>query len=335
MKKYKILREVEVRDIIYEDIDEIINLIKEIYENEYPGKEFYERAIISSYIKDNIDNNNVFWKGGFYKGKLIAQMLSVIKHGVAFLKLTMVNQKYKGIGVMTLISFHMEQVLNNLNESDLKCIYAFVSSKNTPILKILINHNFVKLGTTPMHDKNKSFIIFGRVSYDFKWKLITPYIAFCKYLYKTIKENGLKRLIVAQPIFLPMTPTQKMYKIKIEKIEDRFPYEILIRTENFVMNKGGICAQLYENEYHKSWYDFRFINDIPLDLKYQIIKKIVNDFYYTDEINSLSFVIDINDRQLQSLLLNLNIRYYGFLPFYLNGKDAILMGITKIHKLNK
>ena len=333
MKKSKILRQVEIRDITYENLDDIINLIKEIYEDDYPEKEFYDNKIINSYIKDNIDKNNVYWKGAFYKGKLIGQMLSVVKHGVAFLKLAIVSQKFRGMGVMTLVSFHMEQILKNLNESDLKCIYAFVSSKNIPLLKILTNHNFIKLGTTPNHDKNKSSILFGRVSYDFKWKLITPHIGLSQSLYKKIKETGLKRLIVAQPLLLPTIPTPKMYKIKIEKIKDRFPYEILIRSENFIMNNEGICAHLYENEYNKSWYDFRFIYDIPLDLKYQIIKKIVNDFYNTDEINSLSFAIDVNDKQLQNLMLNLNIRYYGFLPFYLNGKDGVLMGITKIQKL--
>ena len=91
-----------------------------------------------------------------------------------------------------------------------------------------------------------------------------------------------------------------------------------------------MCAKITENTFLKSWHDFRFLNNLPYTIKIQILNFIIELFENSREINSLSLIIDAKDYEIQNFLLKSGLKYFGFLPYYLEGKHAILMGKSKI-----
>jgi RimJ/RimL family protein N-acetyltransferase len=329
MNNKKNVKNIEVRDLNYEDVPKVINLIKKIYGKEYHEKEFYEPIVIHSIIKDSKEKkrDKVYWKGGFLGNTLIGQMLFIIRNGAGFLECTMVDDEFKGKRVITRISLEMVKILEEMKDTDVKCIYAFVHHKNVPIIKILNNFGFYYYGTIPAHENGEYLLVYGRIVYDFKWKMINPHIKLCPELFKIIKRAKLKRLISALETPGLLLPHQKIKDIKITRLSNSYPYKLIISTED-----GTTLAELLENKFQKSWYDFRINKNLTLDIKKQIIKKIIQIFQNHMGINSLSFIIEIDDKMTQSLLLNLGAKLYAILPFYFEKNDMILMGFSKIEE---
>lgn len=329
MKKYKFLKEVEIRPFSHKDSNDILNLITDEYRLNYPEKEFYEQNVINKYIEASHNTEKVRWKGAFHKGKLIGQMMGITIHGSSFLKLAMVRREYRRMDVMKLLASNMENLINTFNKSEFGCIYAFVEKNSMSMQNFISNFQFIKLGTTPTWKIDNYFFIFGRIAFDFKWKLIRPNLRLSVPIYKNIVSSGLKR-IISTGVSIPSKSLEKeLDEIYLIRKEDGIPTKIIISSKKKAI-QAEIYAEMYENIYQKSWYDFRFVKNISMRMKEKIINRILKEFQGTDHINSLSIAIDANDMWGQDLMLKYKMEYFAFLPSYLEGKDALLLGKSKI-----
>ena len=326
--KIQFLKRVEIKDISYEDLDQILLLITEEYGNNYQEQEFYHENIIKNYIKKSLNNEGVHWKGAFYEGNLVGQLISEINHGIAYLKLAIVKRQFKRMGVMKLLSYYIERVCHEHTESDFKCVYALISNENIEMQKHIVKYNYVRLGTTPSWELNKFFYIFGIIVYDHRWKLCVPNPKVYVEIFNTVKNNMLNRFISINPSFSNVKSQTHDYEIdsiRFEQLSNFFPQKIGILS-----SKNEFVAEISENEYQKSWYDLLLTKEFNYRTKELIVKKILDKFEHNENINTLSIPININDQRLQNLLLIYKMKYFAYLPFYLNGLDAILMGKTKI-----
>ncbi len=330
MRKLTVLKSIQIKDASYEYIDDIISLIRDIYGDKYPEKEFYDKKVIYDYITESFRRDKICWKCAFLNGEMIGQLLAVIRHNIGYIKLTMVKKEYRKFGILTLITFYMLQLLKDLNDNDLKYIYAFISNKNTSAIRFIPHYEFSRLGAVPAWECDNYYIPFGRMVYDKKWKLISPHIKLCPEIFQTLKNAGLKRYISIQLdtsfSFNKSNNTNIEYKEKAGKN----PHKISVIDMSNGNAEGEIYAQFYENKYQKSWYDVHFINDCSFAIKTEIIRDILKKFEEKKDINSLSFSISINDRAAQKFLLDLGLIYYAYLPFYRNDTDMLLMGKSKI-----
>ena len=326
------LKKVEIKDIRHEHIDEILSLIRNNYGNEYPDAEFYNQISLKKYITHSINRttHKIYWRGAFFQNKLIAQILFIPKHGTGFLNLTMVHNDYQDMGVLSLLGSKMMKVQYDLKISDMRCTYAIVNNTNIPMIQILKKFKFVRLGTLPAYNHNKFLLIYGRVFKDFNWKMIKPYLYLSPEIYKKIKKAKLKRIISTDSA--PILSSKKIEKnIHIERIKRLSNNKIL-----FYFYPGDKCAELIENCNQKSWYDVRLITEkLNFNEKKQIFEKIIDEFNTSVNVNSISFTIDINDRESQRILLSNKMRLYAYLPYYYYEKDMLLIGYSKIEEGGK
>lgn len=325
--KYKFLKSVQIRDITFENSDDILNLIKEKFGDNYHDKKFYDENIIQHYTQKAPLKDNIFWKGAFLQNKLVGQAMLEISHGVGFIKLTMISNDYRHSGILTLLSYHLMSEISRLTSEELRYIYAFVANTNNHVLDFIEKYGFCKLGMVPAWDKNERFIIYGRISRNMKdqWRLVDIYMDLYDPIIKIIKSLNLKRYIQTRSKLYFELNKEASYRIDFFKNCDLFPFEIQIKEPNF----REPVAFIFENKFQKSWFDFYFNIEIPYELKFNVINEVLNKFNESNYLNSLSLSVDVNDYILQKFLLDLGFKFYAYLPFFFK-VDKILMGKSKI-----
>lgn len=326
LSKIKFLKEIEIRDICFDNLNDVTSLITEEYGDKYPEQEFYQRDVIKTFIKRSLNKEGVYWKCAFYQGRLIGQIICEIKHNTAFLRLATVCQKYRRMGVMKLLSYYIERVAHLHNESDFKCVYAFISNENYQMQKHIVRYNYVRLGITPPWNSCNYFHIFGIIVYDYKWRLCTPHPKLYMDIFNTVKSGNINRFISINPSSMNDPPLKQveLNEVELKRLKSEFPQKIGVFSTNH-----ELLAELSENKFQKSWYDLFYKKDLSIQIKERIVKKILREFNSNENVYSLSLVVDINDQKQQAMLLNSKLSYMAYLPFYLNGKDVILMGKSK------
>jgi len=322
--KKEILKELEIKKISFENTNDVINLIREIYGSKYLEKEFYNSNVIEYYIRLINYEKGLAWKGIFLKNKLIAQMAAIIENNHVILKLTMIKQEYRNMGLMILLSTSMIKEIDNFRETDFRSIFAFIDPTNLPILKILNKFKFIKVGTVPPYDIGNNFEIYCMVAFDSPPLTITPHFEILKKIKKIIDHLQFRRYIMENKSLSRIFVNNFNYNIIIKQNNTVFPIKYSIFIDNIK------CGEYFENSYTYSWYDFKFTKDLSLELKDIILRKMVDRFLDSLNITSFSIIVDINDASLQEILLDLKFNFYAFLPFYLKSNDAILMGTSKI-----
>ena len=250
-----------------------------------------------------------------------------ISHGVGFIKLTMISDKYKHSGILTLISYHLMNEITQLSSENLRYIYAFVASNNYQVLKFIEKYGFRKFGTVPSWDRDESFVIYGRIARNMKdqWKLIEICMDLYAPIIYTMRQTKLKRYIQISSKSYYDFKENIDYKIDFLLNSDVFPHEIIITVDN----DQKPIAIVYENKFQKSWFDFHFKKEISYDLKFYVVKELLKKFHKADDINSLSLSVNVNDHVLHKFLLDVGLKYYAYLPFFFI-EDKILMGVSKI-----
>ncbi|MFX1314085.1 MAG: GNAT family N-acetyltransferase, partial [Promethearchaeota archaeon] len=259
----------------------------------------------------------------------IGQMLFTIDHNAGYLKVTMVDPEFQEQGIATQIGFEMLKVEKLMNALIFKCVYAIINEGNVPIIKVLKNFNFKFLGRIPPYEHNKGLIIFGLIRYDYSWKMIKPHLKLCHTVYNIIKSISLKRIISASN-----------FNINSHSIEN---YDLeLIRSDvgnhekkifQIRTIKGENIAEIIENQYQNSWYDFSFLrNNLSLTDKKKVLDRILQEYSFKKNIHSISFPIPINDVYSQKILIDSGAKFYAYLPFYYRDYDSILLGFSKFKK---
>ncbi len=317
--------QITIRNLDKEDADRILNLIKKVYGNSYFEKEYYDIDFIQNTLKEKY----TYWKGAFLNGKLIGQMLFSLKHNAGYLKVTMVDPDFQWRGIITQIGMEMIKLKKVMNSSILKCVYAIINEHNIPIINVLKRFNFKLLGRIPNHDNNKGLKIFGLIQYDFNWKIIKPHVKLSPLVYNSIHTAKIKRIIAtsnsnkAAQIF-------KIDDIWITRFKENHKGSVLIQI---CVNDGEKIAELTENQYQKCWYDFLFLKDnINLISKKKVIELILHEYSHNNNINSISFPLQVDDIISQNILIDLGAKYYAYLPFYYRDYDSILLGFSKTDK---
>ncbi|MFX1363840.1 MAG: GNAT family N-acetyltransferase [Promethearchaeota archaeon] len=315
-----------IRDLVPEDARQIVNLIKKVY-----GKLYFEREYYNiEFIHHKLREKHTYWKGAFLNGTLVGQMLFTLSHNTGYIKVTMVDPEFRVLGIITQIGVEMMKIEEIMNSRILKCVYAIINMGNEPIVKLLDKFNFKYLGQIPFHDNNKGLIIFGRIFYDFYWKMIKPNLKLSPLIYHSLQTAGVKRIISATNLN------------KNSKVIKNFDIEITRSDKNYIgikkiliyLKNGKIIAEITENQYQKCWYDFKFhINNINLTNKKKVFDLILLEYLNNKKVNSVSFPIPVDDKLSQNALLNLGAKYYAYLPFYYRDYDSVLLGFSKIERM--
>ncbi|MBN1801535.1 MAG: hypothetical protein JW891_08520 [Candidatus Lokiarchaeota archaeon] len=299
----------------------MIKLIYEIYDLNYFEDQFYDINVIKCYIK-KIRNMGGAWKGAFFKGNLIGQMLAVIENQMVILKLTMLKQEFRKFGIMTLLSISMIDEIKNYKDTDFHSIFAFIDSHNSSIIEILRKFKFIEVGTIPFYNNETKILIFSKVVFDNKLILITPHLFFIDEIKASLEKLGLKRIVIRRTFNYPYNSNILVKNIKIEKNSNKNPTKYFLIVDNIVV------AEFLENKQQNSWYNFNFNGILSYKIKYSILKEILSFFNKSPEVKSISLIVNINDVDLQDLMIRFDIKYLGYLPYY--GKnDGILFGISK------
>ena len=322
-----------IKDIGIEHIQQILVLLKNVYGENYPELEFYNPKFLKKFIVQSIDKNNykIHWKGAFYQDKLIGQMIYVTKHGTTFLISTMVHKDYHNSGVITLIGNEMVKIPDTVDISNMRTTYAIVNKRNLKMIQVLKNFKFTEFGTIPKHDSKESLILFGRIFKDFHWKIIKPHINLSPEIYRKIKKATIKRLISSQPPSIISLKENNNNNNNIEFIKNKDKRFSKNKILVFINGKDK-CAEIIEPKDQKSWYDVRFTNNIlDFNERKQIIKKIIEGFIKKEMIKSLSFIIEVNDRDSQEILLRYKAKLYAYLPYYYYEYDMLLLGFSKLN----
>ena len=110
-----------------ENTDDVINLTREIHNEHYADKEFYDKYVVEYYIKKINYYKGGAWKGVFFKDQLIAQMLASIENHSVILKLTMIKEEFRNLGIMKFLSVSMIKEIDEYKETDFRTIFAFVN----------------------------------------------------------------------------------------------------------------------------------------------------------------------------------------------------------------
>ncbi|MFX1374427.1 MAG: GNAT family N-acetyltransferase [Promethearchaeota archaeon] len=319
------LKNIYIRNLIKDDTEKIVDLIKRVYGKFY----FEERYYDTDFIQKKLNEKYTYWKGAFLNDKLIGQMIFTLSHDAGYLKMTMVDPEFQGRKIISQIGLEMMKVKKKMNSSIFKCAYAIITEKNIPMIKILKNFKFKHLGQVPYHENNKGLIIFGRVLYDLNWKIIRPHLKLGSSIYKSIQSAGIKRIMSASNL-----NDNSYFHIsnKIEILRSKVKYDGTNIVQ--ICNKNGeYFAEFIEDQYQKCWYDFRFLrNNFDLESKKKIINKILQEYSQNKSINAVSFPVHVDDAVSQNMLINLGAKYYAYLPFYFRDYDSILLGFSKIEK---
>ncbi|MFW9989815.1 MAG: hypothetical protein ACFFC3_14275 [Candidatus Odinarchaeota archaeon] len=313
------MNELVIREIEKKDLDQVIQLIKIVYQENY-DKKYYDKSYLEKYI-NNTKKKITFWKGAFFQEKLIAQMFLTIKNGLGKLKFTMVDPEFASKGVLTYLGFKMEKILQLpiVKNSNFHIVYAYVGNKNVPVIKALENFQFKLFGRTPSHNKNTFYKIYGRVIDLGRWKYITPHFNISRFIQKINIKYKLKRLL----------------SVFVSSSTDSVNKSTTIERKHTIKNKKKKISFLVEekeyaimNENDNSWYDFKFINDPSRDIKFSILVDLIRKFKNNQKIFSISMLIDVNDLHIQDFLLKKKYKFFAYLPFY-HENDIILMGTKK------
>ncbi len=318
----RLSQEVIYKDLLMENAADILTLIRNVYGEDYTEKEYYDIDVIREYIRRTPRG---CWMGAFLKGKLIAQMLAFIEKGICIVKLAMIEENYKKFGIIKELAILMEKkLIDNFNEAHFKVFYAFIDWNNIAMQKILLNAQFKIYGRVPAWESNRYYNIYGRIVYDNKWKLIRPHRELCSHIFEIIKKVNIHRLLAIDLKVPSISGENEEFLFKIDKEGNNFLNSYRISYQD------NLCAIFSENIFNKSWFNFEFLANIDLSIKYKMIKHIIDLFYKTESINSFSIAVDVNDKDIQSVLLKSNMKYYAYLPFFKVGSDEILLGISKI-----
>lgn len=312
-----------IRNLVQEDAETIANLIKKVYGKLYFEREYYD----VNFIREKLREKYTYWKGAFINRKLIGQMLFNIKHYTGYLKVTMVDPEFRGLGIITQIGIEMMKLKKIMNSSILRCVYAIINEGNQPIIRALKRFNFNFLGRIPFHDNNKGLIIFGLIQYDFKWRMINPSLKLSGLIYNSIRSAGIKRIISTSNL----SKVSRSFEINKFKMFRYYRKSNGAKVLQICTKKEEKIAEIFENKYQKCWYDFKFLrNNIALVSKKEVFDLILGEYYSNKKINSISFPIPVNDKSSQNILVDLGARYYAFLPFYYRDCDSVLLGFSKI-----
>ena len=328
--KYNFLRKININNPKIVDATKIINLIKEEYGDNYPEPQYYNKDKIKKIICRASKEKNIIWKCAFFNGELIGQALLQIIHNIGYIKFTIIKEKYRGQGILTLLGYHLANEIKKFSASQLLYIYAIVDNNNVYVRNFIEKYGFKKIGTTPYWDENKFYIIYGRNSFNNYeiWKIIKIHKDLFEKVYQFLINSRTKRYIqVYSPPKISHDSDRKL-KINFSKCYTNSIPSIVLSLDSSYRKKG--IAVLKENLLQKSWYNFQFLKDVSLDLKSQSVSKLRKKFYRNNKINSLSILVNINDIILQEILLTSGFRYYGYMPYFFMGIDYILMGMSKI-----
>ena len=314
-----------IRNLVQEDAEKIVELIKNVYGKLYYEPEYYD----IEFIQEKIREKHTYWKGAFLNRKLIGQMLFTINHKAGYLKVTMVDPEFRGMGIITQFGIEMMKLKKIMNSSILKCVYAIINEGNNPIIKELKKFNFKFLGRIPYQDNSKGLIIFGLIQYDFNWKMIKPHLKLSLSVYNSIQSAGIKRILSASNLNKDSQNIKSSdIIISRSKVKNNG-----VKIIQICMKDGENIAEIIENQYQKCWYDFKFLrNNMNLTSKKKVIDMILNEYSNNNNINSISFPISVNDFISQNILIDLGAKYYAYLPFYYKDYDSILLGFSKIKK---
>lgn len=324
MKTIYLKQKVLIRDIEKGDQKGVINLLKKVYGSAYYYKQFYKENVIARYIQDAIhkERRKVYWKVAAHKKKIIGQMMFVIKHGAGFFIFTMVDPDYEGENVITSISAEIIKILNEMNQNDMRCIYAFADAANMPIKKVLISYKFKVLGRLPNFRGEGEIKVYGKLVYDFHWRMINPHIKLSPLIYKTVRDAKIPRIVLANG--MASQNSEGIEATEFQVSQERDSKRCAIKTED-----GDICARYIEEVNNHIWRDFMITDELSFTTKKHLIRFIHGEFQQRSEINGISFAIDSEDVESQWLVLNKGGQYGAFLPFYLGEKDAVLLYIKK------
>lgn len=334
--KYNVIKKVIIKKPSIIDRDKIISLIENEYGNDYPEHQFYNKNSIEKIINKAIKDENIIWRCAFLKKNLIGQTIFEVFNGIGLIKSTIIRRDFRHSKVLSLLGFHLAEEIKKFDEADLKYIYAIVDKDNNHVINFISKYNFLKLATTPMWEKDRYFVIFGRKSFNLKerWRQIDLDFNLFKDVFPLIEKTNIKVHIQAHSPVYQGIEAKTQCPLKLSRVKNRFytKFSIYLLKNN---SREEICAEFSENRYLKSWYDFRILNDYQYVIKVQILNFVIDLFNNSREVNSISLIVDAKDYKIQNFLLERKIGYFGFLPYYLGGKDAILMGKSKIPEVLK
>lgn len=324
MKTIYLKQKVLIRDIEKGDQNGVIHLLKKVYGSAYYNTQFYKEKVIEHYIHDAIHKTRrkVYWKVAAHKGKIIGQMMFVIRHGAAFLIFTMVDPDYEGKTVINSISTEMIKILNEMNQDDMRCIYAFVDEQNVPIKKVLKNYKFKVLGGLPNFQDGGEIKIYGKLVYDFHWRMINPHIKLSPLIYETVRNARIPRIVLANG--MPPQSSEGIEKTEFHIAKEENSRHCAIKTK-----AGNTCAKYIEEKNNHLLRDFIITDKLSFETKKHLIRFIHAQFQQSSEIKGVSFALHSEDVESQWLVLNNGGQYRAFLPFYLGDKDAVLLYIKK------
>lgn len=329
--KYNFLKKIIIKSPTIEDIDRIVNLIKEEYGEDYLERHCYNRSIIKKLIYKTNKGKNIIWKCAFHNDNLIGQVVFEITNSIGFIKLTIINKNFRHLKILSLLGINLAKEIKKFPGTEIKYIYAVVDKDNTHVINLISKYKFFKLANTPMWDKNRNFIIFGRKSFNLKeeWRQINVDFDLFKNIFNLKQRLNLKIHLQAHSLSNQIIEKYQPISLKIRKNKGTHCTKIFIIFSKNEKNEE-LCAEITENTFLKSWYDFRLKNKFSSTIKIQVLNFVIELFENSREINSLSLIIDAKDYEIQNFLLKSGIKCFGFLPYYLDGKDAILMGKSKI-----
>ncbi|MGV9206099.1 MAG: GNAT family N-acetyltransferase [Promethearchaeia archaeon] len=323
MKTNNLSKDLIVRDVKKEDKSAIIKLVTRIYGSAYYHQGFYEESIIADYIHDAIhkQKRKIYWKVALYHGELIGQMMFIIKHGAAFLIFTMVDPRYEGKNVITSISLEMVKILAERDQDDMRCIFAFIDNTNIAMEKVLLKFNFRKLGHIPDFRDSGKIKIYGRIVYDFRWRMINPHIKIAPLVYDTARRVKVHRIVLAMS--MPIHSNGREKKAFIIS-QNGLKGERMISTKD-----GQECAKFVEEKNNSVWRDFMITENLSFTTKKHLIRFFLKQFQHTPEIRGVSFALAMKDVASRWLLINKNTQFGPYLPFYFGKENALLMYMEK------
>ncbi|MBD3196971.1 MAG: GNAT family N-acetyltransferase [Candidatus Lokiarchaeota archaeon] len=331
-KNNDVISDIKIRDVLPSDNYKIISLIKSIHGFKYPEIKFYDPELITIKINRAIKKSSSAWKIATLNNKIVGQMLLETNKSIGTVKLAMVDKKYHNVGIGLLLAQAIDNEIKTTMKNCFNFLYAIVQTHNEAIIAIIKKFGFKKLGNVPRISSDVSYSIYGRVEKDSLWKLISPIPDLSKIIFSKVILFKLRRLLsVCNSNFKNHNRVKIKGDYHIEKVSMNHEVYLYFYEYYPSINKS-LLAKLTWDKLQKSWYDFQFVKKISHLKKCDLLLFLNQEFSKDNEINSLSTIIDIDDNNVQKFILDIGFQYYGFLPFYLGIKDAILFGKSKITK---